>query len=177
MKASMLLPVLLLAITVPAAAGVQPSAAEGAPGNARTASTHPGWGWPLSPKPGVLRSFDPPARKWMSGHRGVDLGPSSAAAAVTSPAAGTISFAGVVVDRPVITVDHGNGLRSSFEPVESSLAAGTAVAKGQELGRLQPGHCAAVPCLHWGVRQGEEYLNPLGFVEDLRPSVLLPLEQ
>lgn len=34
---------------------------------------------------------------------------------------------------------------------------------------------AADSCLHWGVRRGEEYIDPLQFVVDLRPSVLLPL--
>jgi murein DD-endopeptidase MepM/ murein hydrolase activator NlpD len=122
----------------------------------------------------VLRAFDPPAKPWLSGHRGVDLQAPHDGAAVTSPAAGTVTFAGVVVDRPVITVDHGNGLRSSFEAVRSDLTPGTAVAKGEALGWIQPGHCGPGPCMHWGVRRGEEYLNPLAFVTDVRPSILLP---
>lgn len=135
----------------------------------------PSWQWPVSPRPPVLRDFDPPPKPWLSGHRGVDLGTASVGAQVTSPAAGTVSFVGVVVDRPVITIDHGNGLRSSFEPVESSLAAGSAVGNGQVIGTLLPGHCPAASCVHWGVRRGEEYVNPLQFVMDLRPSILLPL--
>ena len=135
----------------------------------------PGWSWPLSPRPSVLRAFDPPAKPWLSGHRGVDLEAAYDGAPVVSPAAGTVSFVGVVVDRPVITIDHGNGLRSSFEPVASPLAAGSAVAKGDAVGKVQAGHCGpGPPCLHWGVRRGEEYVNPLAFVMDLRPSVLLP---
>jgi hypothetical protein len=78
------------------------------------------------------------------------------------------------VDRPVITIDHGDGLRSSFEPVESGLVKGTPVAEGGTLGKLLPGHCGPVPCVHWGVRRGENYINPLAFVMDLRPSILLP---
>jgi murein DD-endopeptidase MepM/ murein hydrolase activator NlpD len=124
----------------------------------------------------VLRAFDPPARPWLSGHRGVDLRAAHDGVPVTSPAAGTVSFVGVVVDRPVITIDHGNGLRSSFEPVQSGLLPGAAVAQGDILGSSLPGHCGPVPCIHWGVRRGGEYLNPLAFVMDLRPSVLLPLE-
>ena len=50
------------------------------------------------------------------------------------------------------------------------------MAKGDVLGTSLPGHCGPAPCVHWGVRRGEEYLNPLAFVMDLRPSVLLPLE-
>lgn len=133
------------------------------------------WQWPLAPRPPVLRGFDPPPKPWLSGHRGVDLGFAAAGAPVTSPAAGTVSFAGIVVDRPVITIDHGGGLRSSFEPVESTLAVGAAVTAGQVVGTALPGHCPAALCLHWGVRDGEEYVNPLQFVLDLRPSILLPL--
>ncbi|MFD1212515.1 M23 family metallopeptidase, partial [Arthrobacter sp. GCM10027362] len=112
-------------------------------------------------------------KPWLGGHRGVDLA-AAPGLAVSAPAAGTISFAGWVVDRPVITIDHGNGLRSSFEPVASDLKKGDAVARGDPVGRLSgQGHCSG-PCIHWGVRRGEQYINPLQFVTDLRPSVLLP---
>jgi murein DD-endopeptidase MepM/ murein hydrolase activator NlpD len=133
------------------------------------------WSWPLSPKPAVLRFFDPPDKPWLSGHRGVDLGPAPDDGKVTAPSDGVVTFAGVVVDRPVLTIDHGEGLKSSFEPVASDLKPGDAVRKGQVVGTLEPGHCRGAACLHWGVRHGEDYLNPLGFVVDLRPSILLPL--
>lgn len=133
------------------------------------------WDWPLSPRPAVLRTFDPPDKPWMSGHRGVDLEAMHDGVPVTSPESGTVSFVGVVVDRPVITIDHGGGLRSSFEPVESRLTAGTLVSKGETIGTLQPGHCGALACVHWGIRRGDAYVNPLEFVTDLRPSILLPM--
>lgn len=139
------------------------------------AAPRPDWDWPLSPKPAVLRAFDPPDKPWMSGHRGVDLEAAHDGVAVTAPASGTVSFVGVVVDRPVITIDHGGGLRSSFEPVDSTLAKGAAVAKGQIIGTLQAGHCGALSCVHWGARRGDDYVNPLQFVTDLRPSILLPI--
>lgn len=143
-----------------------------APAPSRTA---PSWQWPLQPRPPVLRDFDPPPQPWLSGHRGVDLGAADDGAEVTSPADGTVSFVGTVVDRPVLTIDHGNGLRSSFEPVQSTLAKGTPVLAGQVVGTVGSGHCGAAPCVHWGVREGGDYVNPLKFVMDLRPSVLLPL--
>ncbi|GAA2132599.1 M23 family metallopeptidase [Arthrobacter humicola] len=157
----------------PAGPEVSMSSVRGSPG--APAVPAPTWDWPLSPRPAVLRGFDPPAKPWLSGHRGVDIEAAYDGAPMFSPEAGTVSFVGVVVDRPVITIDHGNGLRSSFEPVASALTAGAAVAKGDILGRVQIGHCGpAPPCLHWGVRRGEDYVNPLAFVMDLRPSVLLP---
>lgn len=100
-------------------------------------------------------------------------------AEVMAPTAGVVTFAGVVVNRPTLTVATSSGLRLSFEPVLSSLGAGDLVLRGQQLGTLQgPTHCSGAPaksCLHWGVRRGEEYLDPLQFIFDLRPSVLLPL--
>jgi murein DD-endopeptidase MepM/ murein hydrolase activator NlpD len=179
MKASALLAALLLLPASVAPAGELLSPGRGTPGTAVSTGTLPAaprqaWDWPVSPKPAVVRAFDPPDKPWMSGHRGVDLGALHDGVPVTSPEAGTVSFAGVVVDRPVITIDHGNGLRSSFEPVESPLTAGDVVAKGDTIGTLRPGHCGNVACIHWGVRRGEDYVNPLEFVLDLRPSVLLP---
>lgn len=163
-----------------AAAHAQPSRAqstisqqEGTTAAAAVAAG-PSWRWPLTPRPRVLRGFDPPPKPWLSGHRGVDLD-FTAGTQVVSPAAGRVSFVGVVVDRPVITIDHGGGLRSSFEPVDSTLVAGSTVMAGQVIGTAIPGHCPAAQCLHWGVREGEDYVNPLQFVLDLRPSILLPL--
>lgn len=164
---------------LPVALSILALSALAASAQAAMPAPKPGWEWPIDPRPAdfrstVLRDFDPPDKPWLSGHRGVDLKTASDGATVTSPAAGTVSFAGTVVDRPVITVDHGGGLKSSFEPVSSSLTAGTAVRPGDTIGTVEAGHCAGIPCVHWGVRQGDQYINPLGFFIDLRPSVLLP---
>ncbi|MDR6507449.1 M23 family metallopeptidase [Arthrobacter oryzae] len=172
MKLRILLAILILAASATAPASWAEPAAAAVPAPAPAS----GWSWPLTPRPAVLRAFDPPDKPWMSGHRGVDLQAAFDGAQVTAPESGTVSFVGVVVDRPVITIDHGNGLRSSFEPVESVLAAGATLSKGDILGTVQPGHCAAMPCVHWGVRRGAEYINPLSLVKDLRPSILLPLK-
>lgn len=134
-----------------------------------------GWGWPLTPKPALVRPFRAPAQKWLAGHRGVDLA-AAPGTVVKAPEAGTVSFAGVVVDRPVLTIDHGNGLKSSFEPVIASVARGETVEKGRAVGTIAgAGHCPDGRCMHWGVRRDGEYVNPLQFVQDLRPSVLLPV--
>ncbi|MGA7206597.1 MAG: M23 family metallopeptidase [Specibacter sp.] len=143
------------------------------------------WGWPVTTasggRPRVAHYFDPPDKPWLSGHRGVDL-LALQGATIRAPAAGVVTFSGVVVDRPVLTIATSDGLRLSFEPVKSSLKVGTAVARGSVLGTLSgPTHCDNGPpgegsCLHWGVRRGDDYLDPLAFILDLRPSVLLPLE-
>ncbi|WP_374271845.1 murein hydrolase activator EnvC [Actinoplanes sp. M2I2] len=134
------------------------------------------FGWPVAP-PSVVRPFDPPARPWLPGHRGVDIaGPPSAV--VRSAGAGTVLFAGPVAGRGVVSVAHAGGLRTTYEPVTPVVAAGDVVPRGAPLGRLETGHpgCAAAACLHWGLRRGSLYLDPLVLL-GLGRVRLLPIDQ
>ncbi|MXN62572.1 peptidoglycan DD-metalloendopeptidase family protein [Bacillus sp. BGMRC0062] len=134
-----------------------------------------GWAWPVTPRPGIERPFEAPAQKWLPGHRGVDLA-APPGTSVRSPAEGVVSFSGVVVDREVLTIDHGDGRKSSFEPVSALVRVGDHVTRGQVVARVaDPGHGPRGRSVHWGVRQDGEYVNPLQFVVDLGPSVLLPV--
>lgn len=162
----------------PAAAGSAAAFPDARPTAAAPLPASLAWGWPLAGKPRVVHAFDPPAKPWLSGHRGVDLA-APQGIAVLAPTDGVVTFSGVVVNRAVLTIAVENGLRLSFEPVSSTLKAGDVVARGQTVGIVEgPSHCdgaGATSCLHWGVRRGDEYLDPLQFVLDLRPSILLPL--
>jgi murein DD-endopeptidase MepM/ murein hydrolase activator NlpD len=133
------------------------------------------WTWPLLPRPPVLARFDPPDVRWGSGHRGVDLG-AAVGQEVLAPTDGVVTFRGVVVDRGVLVIETAGGLRTTFEPVDSSLTVGTAVAQGLAVGSVAatPGHCAPATCLHWGVLRDETYLDPLVLVGAVR-VILLPL--
>lgn len=132
------------------------------------------WHWPLSGDVQVLREFDGPAQTWLPGHRGVDL-KAAAGISVLAPQGGVVSYRGFIADRPVIVVDHGQGFKSSFEPVTSSLRVGDAVREREVIGEVASGaHCDG-RCLHWGVRLNGEYIDPALLIEDLRPSILLPL--
>ncbi|MGO4361627.1 murein hydrolase activator EnvC family protein [Terrabacter sp. RAF57] len=133
------------------------------------------WGWPFDPEPEVVRRFDPPDQPWLPGHRGVDLA-ATVGQPVRAPAAGRVSWSGVIAGRAVVVVAHDSGLRSTFEPVAAVAPVGTAVGRGDTVGVLTgtPGHCAPGTCLHWGVLRGETYLDPLSFV-GRAPVVLLPL--
>jgi murein DD-endopeptidase MepM/ murein hydrolase activator NlpD len=123
--------------------------------------------WPLEGRPDVVRGFDPPDQPWGPGHRGVDLA-GGVGADVLAAAAGTISYAGMLAGRGVVVVQHGP-LRTTFEPVLATVEVGEAVAAGQPVGTLAAGgHCKG--CLHWGLREGEEYLDPLLLAPDDRVS-------
>jgi murein DD-endopeptidase MepM/ murein hydrolase activator NlpD len=153
---------LLLALLGPRPAGsgrLDPAVPAG-----RAPQAVPGGGhrWPLDGAARVVRRFDPPARPWLAGHRGVDLaGPPGAT--VRTAGAGRVRFAGLVAGRPVVSVDHAGGLRTTYEPVEPGVRAGDRVIAGGPIGRLAAGHpgCAGSACLHWGLRRGDVYLDPL----------------
>ncbi|WP_333734855.1 murein hydrolase activator EnvC family protein, partial [Streptomyces sp. IBSBF 3010] len=139
--------------------------------------------WPLAGRPSVVRGWEPPAGPYGPGHRGVDLG-AAPGTEVLAAAAGRVSFAGAVAGRGVVSVElAGTGdppLRTTYEPVRPLVAEGDEVAAGQVVAVLEAGpfHCAA-GCLHWGLRRGEAYLDPLSLLPPslLRrgPSRLLPV--
>jgi murein DD-endopeptidase MepM/ murein hydrolase activator NlpD len=158
------------AVAAPAFAGLRPAAAV-----VRAPVPVTGFGWPLDGVPAVVRRFDPPPQPWLAGHRGVDLA-ASPAATVRAAGPGTVAFAGMVAGRGVVSVQHANGLRTTYEPVEPSVAAGAAVAAGAPIGALAAGHagCPVAACLHWGLRRGEVYLDPLALLGFVRVR-LLPL--
>ncbi|WP_233159849.1 M23 family metallopeptidase [Pseudonocardia sp. MH-G8] len=121
------------------------------------------YAWPLLPPPEVAAPFRAPGHRYGPGHRGADL-TGAAGQAVLAARAGTVVFAGPVAGRAVVSVQHDDGLRTTYEPVRPLVAAGAVVRAGDVLGRLEPGHpgCAPATCLHWGVRRGRlDYLDPL----------------
>ncbi len=131
------------------------------------------WGWPLAPRPQVAARFVAPAGPYAPGHRGVDL-VAPAGAPVLAPAAGTVAFAGRVAGRGVVSVDHPGGLRTTYEPVAARVARGEPVAPGTVLGLLEagPSHCPPATCLHWGLRRGVVYLDPLARLGQVRVRLL-----
>lgn len=166
---------LLAVLGIGAAAPAQPPPSElfraGAPANGPdSGAPEPARAFSLPVDGEVLRPFDPPDQPWLAGHRGVDL-TSEVGAPVQAAGAGTVAFAGVVVDRPLVSIDHPIGVRTTYEPVDPAVKRGDAVSGGQVIGALHTGngHCRA-PCLHWGARIGAQtYIDPLAL---LRPPVI-----
>lgn len=132
--------------------------------------------WPLEPRPIVVTAFDPPPERWLAGHRGVDLDTSTAGSPATarSSADGIVVFAGPVAGRPVVSVDHVGGLRTTYEPVRAVVVAGDRVRRGDPLGVVEAGHpgCPVSVCLHWGMRRGRDYLDPTAAVRTARVRLL-----
>lgn len=142
-----------------------------------------GRAWPVGSPPPILRAWEPPATRYGRGHRGVDLG-TPAGTPVRAVAPGRISFAGRVAGKGVVSVElRGTGdppLRTTYEPVRAVLKKGAEVAAGEVVGTVEPtgSHCTGT-CVHWGLRRGDAYLDPLSLLPPglLRrgPSRLLPV--
>lgn len=149
-------------------------------GHGAFADSPTNFGWPLSPRPQVEKRFDGPELDWLPGHRGVDLA-GTAGQTVLAAGAGFVVFAGEVAGRPVLSIDHPGGLRTTYEPVRARIEVGGRVARGTPIGELEAGHegCPVPACLHWGLRRQvgsrREYLDPLGLLH-LSPLRLLPVE-
>ncbi|WP_105566421.1 M23 family metallopeptidase [Microbacterium halophytorum] len=139
-------------------------------GGSATVPTREPWVWPVVPVH-VLAEFAGPAHDYAPGHRGMDL---AAAGEIRSPAGGVVAFAGVVVDRPLVTIDHGDGLVTTLEPVESALSPGDAVAAGDAVGVVASGGHAPRGAVHFGVRLHGDYINPRLLLGGVPRAVLLP---
>lgn len=175
--AALLVPGLLVAqLTAPTAALAPPYAPHPAP---TPAAPRPpasvSWLAPVAGRLVVLSAFDPPAETWLPGHRGVDLA-APLGTVVRAAGAGVVTWAGSLAGRGVVVVTHPDGRRTTYEPVTATVLPGDDVAAGDVLGLTAGGssHCGTVPsCLHWGLRRGSDYLDPMRLLVPGRP-VLLP---
>jgi hypothetical protein len=121
------------------------------------------------------RDYKAPPTKYSAGHRGIDikLAPGEA---ISSPANGMVSFAGLVVDRNVVSITTNYGYLASFEPACSTLKVGEKVSRGQVIAT----HCEPRPayqyhcdsCVHFSARNLFGYLSPMYLLGKLEPSVL-----
>ncbi|MFE3450705.1 peptidoglycan DD-metalloendopeptidase family protein [Nonomuraea sp. NPDC059194] len=126
-----------------------------------TTAAPPTWRWPLDGQPVVIRRFNPPPEPWRAGHRGIDLA-APPGTTILAAGPGTVTFAGAIAGRGVVSIQHPGGLRTTYLPVQASVRRGQTVATGDRIGVLESTswHCTA-SCLHWGLRRDFRYLDPL----------------
>lgn len=130
----------------------------------------PTWSWPVDGSHTIIRPYVIPASDYGAGHRGIDI---ASTTVLRAPADGMVRFAGIVVDREVLSIDHGDGTISSYEPVTSDLVAGDVVHRGEVIGEIVPGHCSVL-CVHLGARLDGGYVSPLLYLGGVPRAVLLP---
>lgn len=158
---------LCAALLAPAAPAI------GAPDSEQRIETAEAWRWPLADGVRIVRPWAAPAHAYAPGHRGLDLQAQPGAEAL-APASGVIAFRGRVVDRPLVTIDHGGGLVTTLEPVESDLSPGDVVERGQVVGHVAMGGHVEPGALHFGVRLDGEYVNPMLLLGGVPRAILLP---
>lgn len=112
---------------------------------------------PISEKLYVEKPFNKPAKNWLPGHRGVDLR-ISPGSYIYAPSAGTIHFSGSVAGKATVSIQHPDGVRTTYQIVEGLYPAGTVVEKGEAFAIAQES------VLHWGAIYQGEYINPLSLL-------------
>ncbi|MGH9041346.1 MAG: murein hydrolase activator EnvC family protein [Acidimicrobiia bacterium] len=109
----------------------------------------------------VTRPFDPPAKPWDPGHRGVDyrVPPGTP---VRSAAGGIVSFAGDVAGGLFVTVDHPGALQTSYAYLSRVDVFPGQNVEGTDViglsGGTGPGHGPDI--VHFGVRRAGHYVDP-----------------
>lgn len=127
------------------------------------ADTGPAYDWPVPAEPVV--AFDAPGAPWAAGHRGVDL-PVAAGQPVHPMAPGRVVHAGPVAGTTWVTVQHADGIRTSYGPLQplSHAGLGDRVDPTAALGAAA-GQAHGTPGrLHVGARRGDRYVDPAGLV-------------
>jgi hypothetical protein len=127
---------------------------------ARAADTDSAWQRPVGGA--LVHAFEEPRSVYGPGHRGADFA-ADHGTPVAAANDGTVSFAGAVAGTLHVTVAHAGGLRTSYSFLASvSVREGQAVRRGDVLGTAGgagPDHDGTV--LHFGLRVGERYLDPM----------------
>lgn len=109
----------------------------------------------------VVRPFEAPD-PYGPGHRGVDLD-ARPGTEVRAAERGRVRHAGPVAGVVWVSIDHADGVRTSYGPLAAlQVAAGDEVVRGAILGRIAIGdHGDGDRGLHLGARRAGAYLDPM----------------
>lgn len=132
-----------------------------APGRAGAIDAAAPGAW-LRPVDGrVVRPFVEPRSRYGAGHRGVDFA-TAPGTPVRAANAGEVTFAGSVAGSLHVVVAHGSGLRTSSSFLTSvAVRRGQQVDRGTVLGTAGGGTGEHAGVLHFGLRVGDRYVDPM----------------
>ena len=127
------------------------------------APSQPAYGtyaWPVQGP--IIRGFEPPPNPYASGHRGIDIAVPYGTI-IAAPLDGTVAFAGSVAGSLFISIDHPDGVRTTYSWLSSiAVKKGDVVTTGSALGATGWGHPGVTPPhLHFGAKLGSDYLDPM----------------
>jgi murein DD-endopeptidase MepM/ murein hydrolase activator NlpD len=132
------------------------------------------YSWPL--RGPVIRWFEPPPDPYHAGHRGIDIA-APFGTAVKASREGVVAFAGWVGGALFISIDHPDGVRTTYSWLsEVRVHKGQHVARAELIGRSGHGHPEVPePHLHFGARVGSDYIDPMLLLEGADVSELIHL--
>lgn len=125
----------------------------------------------------ILRGWDAPDDDpYAPGHRGIDIA-APTGTAVRASADGTVSFAGSVAGNRTVTVDHGDGLLTSYSFLgTAAVKKGDPVMSGDVVGAVGTGHATNQQShVHLSARRDGIYVDPVTLYlgSDLRDLLAL----
>jgi murein DD-endopeptidase MepM/ murein hydrolase activator NlpD len=118
------------------------------------------YAWPVQGP--VIRPFEPPPGPYGAGHRGIDIA-APFGTHLRAAQEGVVAFAGWVAGDLFISIDHPDGVRTTYSWLSEILVRrGQRVARGDPIGRTGHGHPdVSQPHLHFGARIGDTYIDPM----------------
>ena len=118
------------------------------------------YAWPVQGP--IIRGFEPPPNPYASGHRGIDIAVPYGTL-IVAPLDGTVAFAGSVAGSLFISIDHPDGVRTTYSWLSSiAVKKGDVVTTGSAIGATGWGHPGVTPPhLHFGAKVGSDYLDPM----------------
>ncbi len=131
---------------------------------ASTAEASTCWRPPVSAP--VADPFREPLCRWCPGNRGIEYA-TTAGDRVVAVTAGEVSFSGTVAGRNYVVIRHADGRRATYgNLVDRLYAQGDVIATGAVVGH-------AAGAFHFGLRDGERYIDPAPFIGRLAGVVRL----
>lgn len=111
----------------------------------------------------VVDPFRPPSTFAGPGNRGLEYG-QAAGRVVVAAAAGLVTFAGGVAGRNVITIEHGDGIRTTYTGLsEIWVEVDDFPSRGATIAIAESG-------FHFGARRGDHYLDPQILLDASQPE-------
>jgi len=122
------------------------------------------YAWPV--RGPVIRAFEAPSSPYSAGHRGIDIAAPFGTPMVAAQD-GVVSFAGWVAGALFISIDHPDGIRTTYSWLSAvGVKKGDQVVRGQVIGSTGHGHPdISTPHLHFGARIGQTYIDPMTLLE------------
>lgn len=114
----------------------------------------------------VADPFRPPTTPYGPGNRGIEYA-TAAGTTVVASADGTVQFAGAVAGQQWVTLNHADGVRTTYGPLaEFNVSVGARVRRGDPVG-------ASAGALLFTARIGEAYIDPASLFDAGPPRVYL----